>query len=907
MDWRKYCIIDTSDYRDITEDVVSIFRDKAISRYRITFAKGPKEFSYGFGRIFFSSEPTPLELSNKLVFIKGKFQSQIKELIRFNEWCKVHFNDDRKRTVRLSEIQFISDRRGEKKISDIMDYLVEVAAADESVFNQVEDSPGFLVSQLKSLMIREDSVLSLILDKEELSVRRKDTPVIAPFSSNSAQLKAIRNALSSRISVIQGPPGTGKTQTILNIISNLLAEGKTIAVVSGNNEATRNVYEKLEKENLGSLCASLGNKANIEKFFSDQPTKDYFRNCKVSKDKNVLTISVSHLSSSVIGIYDSVRRKAELRAMIHDLRIEKAENESRYSDQHCTIPVQLLREISSVDYLRSAAYIETLYSSVKGRLRRKLKMYFHFGFWPRKEFSPTVAIDYLQSQYYSSRISELHSEILNLELKYPESKNSNILKEFSEKSREYLLSILISKYSEIEDKEFYLETYRFDNAFLRYYPIVLSTTHSLQYCAPRGILFDYVIIDESSQVNLTSAFLALAYARNAVIVGDSKQLSHIVPGKLKEPLDSIRNKYDIPKYIDYRKYSILDCVLQAFKDSVPSVLLNEHYRCDPEIIGFCNKRFYDGKLVIQTKHDVNGGIRIIETPSHTAFGRTNPRQAEIITAEILTSDLGDVGIVAPYRDQVSLIRNILQRNDILVDTVHKFQGKERSVMILSTTADRTVLYEDPEHIDFLNNPNLINVAVSRAKKELIVISSSEALSQEGTLLCDLARYVSYYSGNASRSRTNTISVFDLMYDEYSPILERMRRSMLKISQFASENIVATLIDEICRSGEYGVLAFKFNYPLRKIIDPDSVSGREDRNFILSLGTHCDFVIFSLLDKKTQLLVEVDGKQHESKIQKKRDAIKDRLAKGAGITLVRIKTTDVNVRETLCNALRNSMK
>ena len=72
-------------------------------------------------------------------------------------------------------------------------------------------------------------------------------------------------------------------------------------------------------------------------------------------------------------------------------------------------------------------------------------------------------------------------------------------------------------------------------------------------------------------------------------------------------------------------------------------------------------------------------------------------------------------------------------------------------------------------------------------------------------------------------------------------------------------------------------------------------------------SNCDFVIFSLLDKKTQLLVEVDGKQHESKIQKKRDAIKDRLAKGAGITLVRIKTTDVNVRETLCNALRNSMK
>ena len=905
MDWRKYCIIDTSDDRDITEDVVSIFRDKDISRYRITFAKTNKEFPYGFGRIFYSSEPSPLESSNKLVFIRGKLQPEIKELIRFDEWCKVLYSNGKKRHVRFSDIQFISDKRGEKKVSEIMDYLAEVASADDGGVNQVEDSPGFLVNQLRKMIIREDSVLSLLIDKEKLTLNRENSMIIAPFSSNSAQLKAIRNALSSRISVIQGPPGTGKTQTILNIISNLLADGKTIAVVSGNNEATRNVCEKLVKENLGSLCASLGNKANVERFFADQPTKDYFRSLDACKDKAELNAKVQHLGSCVKGIYGSITRKAEIRSMIQELRIEKEVNESQCNWASAVIPNQLLMEMSSEDYLRTAAVIETLYSSSKGKFRRKLEMYFHFRFWPRKSFSSSAVIDYLQSQYYSARISELHSEILNLELQYPEAKNSSILKEFAEKSREYLLSILIDKYSGIEDRQFSDGNYRNDGDFLSYYPIVLSTTHSLQYCAPKDVLFDYVIIDESSQVNLTSAFLALSCAKNAVIVGDPKQLSHIVPGNLSEPLDCIRSKYELPKFIDYRKYSILECILMAFKDNVPSVFLNEHYRCDPEIIGFCNKRFYDSKLIIQTKHEADCGIRIIETPSHTAFGRTNPRQAEIISAEILPFETSeDVGIVAPYRDQVALIRNTINRNEILVDTVHKFQGKERSIMILSTTADRTALYEDPEHTDFLNNANLINVAVSRAKKELVVIASSEALTQEGTLLCDLAKYVSYYSDSASRVRTGTFSVFDLMYDEYSPILARMRSNMLNVSQFDSENIIATLIDEICRSEKYGMLAFKFNYPLRKIIDPESVSDRDDRNFILAPGTHCDFVIFSLLDKKIQLLVEVDGKQHEAKIQKERDNRKDRLVKGAGLKLLRIRTTDVvNVRESICNLLR----
>ena len=89
---------------------------------------------------------------------------------------------------------------------------------------------------------------------------------------NASQERAVKAALSNQISVIQGPPGTGKTQTILNIIANLLVEGKSILVVSNNNSATENVLEKLSKNGLGFLVAPLGNRENKEAFIANQPS-----------------------------------------------------------------------------------------------------------------------------------------------------------------------------------------------------------------------------------------------------------------------------------------------------------------------------------------------------------------------------------------------------------------------------------------------------------------------------------------------------------------------------------------------------------------------------------------------------------------------------------------------------------
>ena len=96
--------------------------------------------------------------------------------------------------------------------------------------------------------------------------------MIFPFGCNESQYNAVRNALENRLSVIQGPPGTGKTQTILNIIANLLLYGKNCLIVSNNNSAVSNVVEKLSqpKYGLDFLVASLGKIENKEEFIKSQ-------------------------------------------------------------------------------------------------------------------------------------------------------------------------------------------------------------------------------------------------------------------------------------------------------------------------------------------------------------------------------------------------------------------------------------------------------------------------------------------------------------------------------------------------------------------------------------------------------------------------------------------------------------
>ena len=186
-------------------------------------------------------------------------------------WNIDFVGDQRTFHYKNENVKIVKNCLKDKQSATVFDYLLQMAQ-----FSDIKNDEGqnLLVKNLeKSKFVNESSVLARYLNpkkcKEEKS---KIHSLIFPFGCNNSQFKAVSNALNNQVSIIQGPPGTGKTQTILNIIANLLMHDKTVLIVSNNNDATRNVYEKLasDKYGLGFICTFHGKRENIENFLKNQ-------------------------------------------------------------------------------------------------------------------------------------------------------------------------------------------------------------------------------------------------------------------------------------------------------------------------------------------------------------------------------------------------------------------------------------------------------------------------------------------------------------------------------------------------------------------------------------------------------------------------------------------------------------
>lgn len=150
---------------------------------------------------------------------------------------------------------------------------------------------------------------------------------------------------------------------------------------------------------------------------------------------------------------------------------------------------------------------------------------------------------------------------------------------------------------------------RFNSNLLNEFPIILSTIHSFRRCINFNNQYDYVIVDECSQVSTRLGLLAIASAKHLVLFGDDNQLSpihkYIANDDLTKQVEEI-GEY----YLDRGDNSFMHACYERFGDKAATVMLNEHYRCHPSIINFCNQTFYDGKLKIATANDNSFPIRI---------------------------------------------------------------------------------------------------------------------------------------------------------------------------------------------------------------------------------------------------------------------------------------------------------
>ena len=526
--------------------------------------------------------------------------------------------------------------------------------------------------------------------------------------------------------------------------------------------------------------------------------------------------------------------------------------------------------------------------------RVKCSLLYRIGSWKFYNRPAFEIIAIFQDLYYGIRKKELEDQLTLLKKQLINCNFQEKMHQLTEKSMQLFKAKLAERYNlNNERKRFTLESlWRESYEITKEYPVVLSTTYSIQTSLSRNYEFDYIIIDEASQVDLLTGVISLTTGRNAVIVGDLKQLPNVITNEDRTKSNKINDKYNVKECFVFSENSLLSSILSALP-SVPRTMLREHYRCHPKIIEFCNKKFYNDQLIIMTQDqgemDVLG-VRKTAKGNH-ARGHINQRQIDVIVNEILSElnvspDL--VGIVTPYRAQANKITEYTDSN-ITVDTVHKYQGREKENIIISTV--------DNQIGEFADDPNLLNVAVSRAVKRLRVVISPDEYNQR-TNTGDLVKYIKYQKFNVEESKIH--SIFDLLYKAYAEKRRDFLSRHKRISEFDSENLMYGMIQYLLAEEPFRSLKVSVRSPLYEIIkNSDSLTDTE-KQYMWHRSTHVDFTINNKMDNQTILAIEVDGVAYhqEGSPQSKRDQLKNTILSKYDIPLLRLRTDGSGEKEKI---------
>ncbi|MBB3696563.1 AAA family ATPase [Flammeovirga yaeyamensis] len=843
-----------------------------------------------------------MSLKRELIYIDGKDQTdRIEKYSNQGNKCVIVFkNSDREFHYGKNRAKIVRTSVSEEKAFNVFNYLHEIA---DTVGLKTDEGSNILSRSYKSIsVIPEYCILSSLLNGSlPYSLSKNKNPILFPFGFNISQQKAVNTAFSNNLSIIEGPPGTGKTQTILNIIANAVLNGQSVAVVSSNNSATKNVYEKLEKNGVEFIAALLGNSQNKKEFIASQ------KEINELSQFNLTDVQKAEIKEKCITLADQLTENLSKKNELATLKLELENTRLEYEhfkeayEENTEKNVGFKKNITANKILEFWITLKSL-SEKRRKINffRRIMYWFKYGIKDKAFYMNSFdeMILSCQSMFYPLRIHEISVRISSLEQSLKDFAFDHKMKEYTDMSMQLFKAELCKRYNHQKRVPYTISELRQKSGeFIKDYPVIMSTTYSLRQSLSDNLYYDYVIIDEASQVDLATGALALSCAKRAVIVGDVNQLPNVVNSGTQIKTDRIFDAYKLKEPYRYSNHSLLSSILELLP-TAPKTLLKEHYRCNPKIIEFCNKKFYDDQLIVHTEHTTNRQPLIVykTTQGNHARERMNQRQIDIIKHEIIPSqnlENVDLGIVTPYRNQTYALQKTFKETSIKADTVDKFQGRENEVIILSTV--------DNEISDFTDNPNRLNVAVSRAIDQLIVVVSGNEMEKENNI-SDLIKYIEYNNFSIIQSELN--SIFDLLYQGYEDKRSKIIEKSGKVSEFDSENLMYGLIKQVLAEEKFLKYNVLLHYPIRQLIRDYSKLDDQEIKYVSNSMTHLDFLIYNKLGKTPVLGIEVDGFEFHKQgtRQEERDRMKDRILEKYNFPILRFGTNESKEKEKLINKL-----
>lgn len=893
----------------ITPNIVSCRYNAQTRQYDVVFKSGKQEYHYNAYNILWLKDPSTPDPNWLRIEHNGRELFGIDKIYIFSSrnetYWRICFANGAERDYKGSELTIRKSALCSERAKEVADYL---RCAAELCTLKAEDGTKLLTKQYEVItngksFVDNDTAFAAYLDPQNFKIARKEEhTLIFPFGCNASQYEAVENAVENQVSVIEGPPGTGKTQTILNIIANLLVMGKTVQVVSNNNSAISNVLEKLEKENLSFIAALLGNSENKRAFINSLEEKyPSFEGWNAQEDsENDFKADIKEIFSQLNEAFQIQNKAAKASRAESDIKTEHLYFKKYLDETGQTVhgKTNVKRDLPSS---RLMALLQQCQRELdkKGKIPFwiKLRNCFIYGIsdWELYKKDPQIIISVLQDLFYIAKIRELQDEQQEYDRKLKELRADELISNCKDMSMKYLRKVLYNRYAGNEKRQKFNEEdlWKFPGSVQDEYPVVLSTTFSSRSSLGKNAKFDYVIIDEASQVDVATGALALSNAYNAVIVGDGKQLPNVVTDSTAAVAEKLFSVFELPCGYDFAKCSFLKSVCKIIPNA-PRTLLKEHYRCHPKIINFCNQKFYGGELVIMTKDsgetDALSAFRTVK--GNHARGHFNQRQIDVVISEVLpklSCPSDEIGIIAPYNDQVNATREQIHDKGITIATVHKFQGREKDAMVMMTVEN--------EISEFTDDPYLLNVAVSRAKKQFCIVTSGNEQPKDGNIK-DLIDYIDYQSFAVTDSKI--YSVFDYLYSQYTKERIDYLRKHKRISAVDSENLAYGMIKDALTEFGRPEFCVACHVPLRMVLRDLSRLSVEELRYVTKNGTHVDFIIYNRVSQKPIMAIEIDGYRFHKTgtAQYGRDVLKNGLFEKYEIPYVRFATNGSNEKEIL---------
>lgn len=547
-----------------------------------------------------------------------------------------------------------------------------------------------------------------------LDRQNRKEPHIALYDRNINidQIQTIYNALKYPITYVQGPPGTGKTQTILNIIVNGLTNGKTLLVSSNNNVPIDGIKDKLylgkyrNKEILLPILR-LGNNNRVAQALHAMKKRYDFETKDVPKEQLLVNIKEKSKEKN---------KKLLERIKNYETRIEQSQN------------------LSFVSSLLSKGSNHLLEKEKKA-IEEKLKQI------------PETNNDDLDDLYEVIKDNEQLLQFFYFEsLKY--------VKRLQSKDYTPLVEILHIEESDRQVKEFNKWVAVDENLekLTKIFPIIITTNISSRKLGQK-YKFDILVMDEAGQCDIATSLIPISKCKNMVLIGDTNQLKPIVVFEASRN-QQLMSQFGIDSTYDYYSNSILS-IYKRIDNISRDILLSYHYRCGSKIINYSNMRFYENRLNL-SKIKRNGEVKLIDVNNVNQKDKNaSIEEAQEIVKYIAENKLTDTFIITPFRNQQEVLNHYLRKarangeidSSVSCGTIHKIQGQENKTIILSTSISRNTTSRTYDWIK--NNSQLINVGVTRAQENLIVVADKTAVGILSRKDDDLYALIDYVQKNGT--------------------------------------------------------------------------------------------------------------------------------------------------------------